>query len=194
MLEIIPPQNFKQIPWKNGQGTTIELAINEEGTVNDFDWRLSIATVKNDGPFSDFSGYTRNLVLIAGNGLSLEHSPTRVDRLDELLQFSTFDGGCDTKATLINGPITDFNLMTRTNRFDARLETYRKPSQIKLEKALISFVYSLDEDLSIQSNKTSSNFSLKPRELAKFTDIQQQDWVVSGRNFIIVYISSRKLN
>ena len=158
MLEIIPTQNFKQIPWKNGQGTTIELAINEEGTVNDFDWRLSIATVKNDGPFSDFSGYTRNLVLIAGNGLSLEHSPTRVDRLDELLQFSTFDGGYETKAALINGPITDFNLMTRSNRFDARLETYRKPSQIKLEKALISFVYSLDEDLSTQSNKTSSNF------------------------------------
>ena len=29
MIEILAPKQFKTIPWKNGQGETIELAINE---------------------------------------------------------------------------------------------------------------------------------------------------------------------
>jgi len=55
MLTIISPQQFKQIPWKNGKGTTTELAISDGGTLDHFAWRLSIASVVEDGEFSDFS-------------------------------------------------------------------------------------------------------------------------------------------
>ena len=45
MLNIIPPSQFKSIPWKNGKGTTTELAVSAGGSMQDFDWRISMADV-----------------------------------------------------------------------------------------------------------------------------------------------------
>ena len=70
---IITPEQFTLVPWKNGLGYTTELAINDGGTLEKFDWRLSIASVTADGAFSSFAGYQRNLVLIEGSGLTLDH-------------------------------------------------------------------------------------------------------------------------
>ena len=70
-INIISPEQYKTIPWKNGLGETTELAINEGGDVTNFDWRLSIARVTKDGFFSDFSNYSRNLILISCKGLRL---------------------------------------------------------------------------------------------------------------------------
>ena len=64
LIKTIPKESFKNIPWKNGKGVTLELAINNEGTLANFDWRLSIAKVDTNGEFSDFMGYTRNLVFL----------------------------------------------------------------------------------------------------------------------------------
>jgi len=61
LITIISPQQFKKTPWKNGKGETTELAISEGGTLENFDWRLSIASVTEDGAFSYFTGYCRNL-------------------------------------------------------------------------------------------------------------------------------------
>ena len=85
MLEIIAPNNFCVIPWKNGKGETIELAINEGGTIDKFDWRLSIASVVENGFFSDFTGYYRHLALIKGNGVELEHNNQTIDSLTSIL-------------------------------------------------------------------------------------------------------------
>ncbi|MDP7592557.1 MAG: HutD family protein [Litorilituus sp.] len=108
MIEIIEPEQFKTIPWKNGLGETTELAINEQANLDDFSWRLSIASVVNDGVFSDFSGYHRHLVLIKGKGLSLQHDDKNVDMLDKLLDVARFDGGCETLGKLADGAIKDF--------------------------------------------------------------------------------------
>ena len=89
-MKIIPPEQFKKIPWKNGKGITTELAINNGGTLNDFEWRISIASVDVDGEFSDFTGYLRNLILVAGNGIDLQYDSGKVDRLNNILSFVTF--------------------------------------------------------------------------------------------------------
>ena len=52
MINIIAPKQFKTVAWKNGLGETTELAINRGGTLNSFDWRLSMASVVEDGVFS----------------------------------------------------------------------------------------------------------------------------------------------
>ena len=36
MISVLSPELFKTIPWKNGQGETIELAMNYGGNLNDF--------------------------------------------------------------------------------------------------------------------------------------------------------------
>ena len=51
------------MPWKNGGGETAEIAVSPPGAaLDDFDWRLSMARVETDGPFSAFPGIDRTLV------------------------------------------------------------------------------------------------------------------------------------
>ena len=61
--------------WKNGKGTTSEIAIDPEGAnfaTEPFSWRLSSASVLQSGPFSEFPGYDRYLVLIEGDPICLQ--------------------------------------------------------------------------------------------------------------------------
>ena len=144
-INIISPEHYKTIPWKNGLGETTELAISEDGNLENFDWRLSIATVSQDGIFSDFSGYSRNLVLIAGHGIRLEHDGKKVDQLDKLLDMASFNGGCKTFGKLTSGTIIDFNIMTKTSVYQAQVDRYINEQVINLNANVQYFVYGLSD-------------------------------------------------
>ena len=106
------------MPWKNGGGETREVLVSPaDASLDSMEWRVSLATVATDGPFSAFRGITRTLSVIRGSGVSLEvrphggHASSR-----QLLQSSepyTFDGEVPTSACLIDGPIVDLNVMSR---------------------------------------------------------------------------------
>ncbi|NQZ10888.1 MAG: HutD family protein [Algicola sp.] len=161
MLKIIPPQQFKTIPWKNGKGETCELAINEGGTLDDFDWRISIAGVVEDGLFSDFSGYWRNLVLIEGNGIALVHDSDHekeakqsTDALKSLLNVATFDGSCKTHGRLMDGPIKDFNVITKISKYKTTVTTYNTPKAVELPSCEHCFIFSLDGEIKLSCTPT----------------------------------------
>ena len=60
------------VPWKNGGGVTREIVCYPAGAdIQSFEWRMSIAEVARDGPFSDFSGIDRVITLLSGNGIRL---------------------------------------------------------------------------------------------------------------------------
>lgn len=183
MNTVISKKNFKTIPWKNGKGQTIELAINEGGTLDDFDWRLSIATVAEDGLFSEFSGIERNLVLIEGNGLTLTHDIIHSDRLVNLLDFATFDGGSKTHAEIINGAIKDFNIMTNKNTCKAELKTFIKKTKNSVNHKGLVFVYSISNNLTITDN-TGKPSTLEQGDLLKLTN--PRDIVIKGQSMIMV--------
>ena len=49
--------DVKASPWKNGGGVTREIAKGAAaGPDDDWGWRISIAEVERDGPFSTFPG------------------------------------------------------------------------------------------------------------------------------------------
>jgi hypothetical protein len=56
--------------WRNGGGETREIISWPPGQA-DFDWRASIATVAQDGPFSAFPGIARSITLLSGEGMQL---------------------------------------------------------------------------------------------------------------------------
>ena len=59
-------------PWRNGGGSTYEIAVEPEGTsLDDFAWRISIAAVDSDGPFSRYPGVDRLITLLSGGPLHL---------------------------------------------------------------------------------------------------------------------------
>lgn len=150
MFNIISPDRFKQIPWKNGQGVTSELAISEGHSMADFTWRISVARVEKDGAFSDFSGLRRTLVLLEGRGLELCHDGKTLDRLERPLDFAGFDGGSRTVGTLISGPITDFNVMSRMGKMSAEVGVYADSTEVTLPSRELGFVYCALEDAEIR--------------------------------------------
>lgn len=95
-------------PWKNGQGATRELcrADRAEGDVI---WRLSVAEIERDGPFSRFPGLMRWQVILAGAGLDLIGAEQRI-RLHpfEPVQYS---GDLAVAARLAGGACRALNLI-----------------------------------------------------------------------------------
>ena len=112
--------DFLRQPWKNGGGVTTQLALHEEG--GRWLWRLSLAEVVRSGPFSDFSGYERTIMLLEGEGMELriDESPG-VDLRTPYRPF-VFDGAARTACRLLGGPVKDLNLMVDERRARARVD------------------------------------------------------------------------
>ena len=73
MTLLIPYAGLESAPWKNGGGSTTEIAIAPPGAgLDDFDWRISLATISEDGPFSVFPGIDRTLILHTTEGPNVE--------------------------------------------------------------------------------------------------------------------------
>jgi len=108
-------------PWKNGGGTTQEVVCFPPGAgLDDFDWRVSIATIAMGGPFSVFAGVDRTIMLLEGDGVRLQS--TGFDHaLDTPHQPFAFDGEAAVDCSLLGGLSTDFNLMARRERGQATL-------------------------------------------------------------------------
>ncbi len=90
MIAVLKAQTHRRMPWKNGGGVTVEIAIHPAGaSVDDFDWRVSMATVASDGPFSIFSGIDRTLSVLEGDGivLDVEGQETTLTRQSAPLSF-----------------------------------------------------------------------------------------------------------
>ncbi len=113
--------------WKNGAGLTREIAVGpERAGADDFDWRLSLAEVERDAPFSVFPGVDRCIVLLRGAGMHLRSDRGDLDhRLDQPLAPFHFSGDLALDASLVDGPSSDFNVMTRRGAWTADLTVHR---------------------------------------------------------------------
>ena len=123
----LTPRDARRMPWKNGGGTTLELAVEPPGATLDtgFAWRLSSAEVAASGPFSPFPGMERTLLLLAGDGFRLDFGGHDAATLDRPLEPVRFSGDWPVQADLLGGPCVDFNLMADPARCRARLEVLR---------------------------------------------------------------------
>lgn len=107
MFTILTPDQFTTSAWKNGGGVTHEIARKEAN--GKWLWRLSIAEVAADGPFSRFENLSRILTVIEGNGIDL-HSRDAILKAP-LLTPVRFSGDLPIEGKLTNGPIRDFNII-----------------------------------------------------------------------------------
>jgi len=108
--------------WQNGLGETTQIAVSPPGAgFGDFDWRISTARVESDGPFSQFPGMDRTLSVLAGEGIELSVGAAGPVALSVQSAPFRFSGDASTAGRLLQGPITDLNVMTRRGRFDGRI-------------------------------------------------------------------------
>lgn len=83
-----------------------------------FDWRVSVADVDEDGPFSTFVGHDRILVLLSGAGMHLHFTTTGVKvSVRPSHRVARFSGSAPIDARLIDGPTTDLNLIWRRDAY-----------------------------------------------------------------------------
>ena len=118
MSRVIRGQDFKASPWKNGGGITYEIARSDEAEI--FGWRLSVAEVKSNGPFSLFPQHSRILVVVEGNGMHLIGAAKTYDAALTLPVH--FSGREEITGQLIDGACRDFNLIFDPLRFDAKIQ------------------------------------------------------------------------
>lgn len=120
---LLDPATAIAMPWKNGRGTTLQLAISPKGAgLEDFAWRISSAQVVMDGAFSSFPGVDRSLAVLAGNGLRLQREDGRIETLHSGGAVAVFAGEEAIDAQLLDGPITDLNLMTRRSTWTHQVQ------------------------------------------------------------------------
>jgi uncharacterized protein len=125
-FDIIRAADRKVMRWKNGGGETAEIAVSPPGAaLDDFDWRLSMAKVEADGPFSAFPGIDRTLVILEGEGIRLSIAGQPAVKLTNASQPHGFPADADASAALIEGAILDLNVMSRRGSFSHAVERVR---------------------------------------------------------------------
>lgn len=95
--------------WKNGGGRTRELAVDAGA---EWRWRISLADIEGDGPFSAYPGVERWFAVVDGAGveLTLDGAPLVLRPHDPPL---VFDGAAAPGCRLLAGATRDLNLMLR---------------------------------------------------------------------------------
>jgi len=73
MIIALDPAGYRRTPWKNGGGVTVDIAEHEDA------WRFGRTPITAPGPFSDYSGFDRAQVLVAGRGLVLQTPDGEID-------------------------------------------------------------------------------------------------------------------
>ncbi len=121
-MQLLRNADHRRMPWKNGGGETVEVIVHPDGaSLSDFGWRVSMARVAGDGPFSVFPGIDRTLAVLSGDGMALSIEGLGERLLTPASAPLAFPADAPTTARLTGGPITDLNVMTRRGAFRHRL-------------------------------------------------------------------------
>jgi environmental stress-induced protein Ves len=106
------------MPWANGRGTSYEIA-SDRNEAGKWTWRLAMAPVNEDGPFSRIECVNRFLAVVEGAGMLLSVDRKKLQCLP--MQVVQFRGDAITEATLTDGPIMDINLMVRRKEAEGEM-------------------------------------------------------------------------
>ena len=135
-LRILRAGDHRRMPWKNGGGETTEIAaFPADASLDTFQWRVSMARVASDGAFSLFPGIDRTLTVLDGAGLQVRVGASEPHALRLGDRPFAFPGDVDTHATLIDGAITDLNVMTRRGSWAHAVRAIRIGGEIQITLA-----------------------------------------------------------
>lgn len=112
-LSLLSPFDYQRTRWKNDGGWTTEIARSADNSSCGFRWRISIAEIERDGPFSAFPGVERDLLLLEGSGIELDIDARPPLRLARRFERAHFAGEAAVQCRLLAGATRDFNVMAR---------------------------------------------------------------------------------
>jgi environmental stress-induced protein Ves len=114
----LDPAGYRRTPWKNGGGVTVDIAEHQDA------WRFGRTPITAPGPFSDYTGFDRVQVLVAGSGLVLQTPDGELD-LRTPLKPVAFAGETAIMSRLEEGPVEVVNLIGNRARVRIDLQVLR---------------------------------------------------------------------
>jgi len=178
MNRLIQYASLRPTPWKNGGGVTTELAMSPPGAgLGDFDWRVSLASIAEDGPFSQFPGVDRTLVMVAGDGVLLEVGDQRVvlSPSEPLVEFA----GEDPVHATVGGQATlDFNVLTRRGSYRHRIERFEVCGSVPLPRRSGTTLVFLADGESLSVSSARERLALVRYDLLVLEG--KQDWTLES--------------
>jgi len=143
-LQVIRHASLAAIPWKNGGGITHE-AIRVPASGDPFRWRVSVAHIDASGPFSNFAGYSRKMVLLRGGGIELRFAGGVNKTLGQVGDLAEFDGALPTHCELLKGPCVDLNLMvSKADSVSVRVERFIESLAVSAPRDETALIVAID--------------------------------------------------
>jgi environmental stress-induced protein Ves len=147
-MRLLAAASSRRVPWKNGLGSTLEVATDAAAPGGEWTWRLSIADVPARAPFSAFPGIDRFIACLEGPGLDLER-PAGVQRAPSAGEALAFPGEEAVTGVPLGPGVRDVNLMLRRGRWSGRMTLVRETA-LGLEAPVV-VVHALAGTLSLES-------------------------------------------
>jgi environmental stress-induced protein Ves len=135
MFKILPEEAYRRTAWKNGRGVTEDVLMLPEGASHDdFDVRISRASIVDPAPFSAFPGIDRAITRLGENPLVLCFADGSEVALEHLAPYR-FDSALMPTSRLPAGHTQVLNVMTRRGRWRNVVTAIRGNARQTLEGA-----------------------------------------------------------
>lgn len=145
-MKIIRREDLKEGRWRNGMGVSWDIASDPPDAA-DFGWRLAIARIDSDVPFSHYPDIDRVFTLIDGNGLDLDFEDGETLAVHRL--FVPHPYACDrpTFCRLKQGPCRALNLFMRRGLWHASVDILSSGADISHPGPIIVHVLQGEADV-----------------------------------------------
>ena len=180
MIELLKPSHYREQRWKNGGGVTREIALDAENDPPA--WRISVATIEQSGPFSDFRGFDRTIVALDGS------VRLNVDGKDvELRSHEPFDFRGESAVTAdVSSPSRDLNAMTMRAMYahDVEIVTHAQRYLVDDDELLFCYV--------LQGNARVADTDCREGETVYLDSVERFDVVPGDRSAVcVIHITPR---
>jgi environmental stress-induced protein Ves len=181
----LPASERAAQPWKNGGGVTREVAAFPPGSgLDNFDWRVSIADVATDGPFSLFPEIDRTLTILSGDGILLDVA----GRASRLLpgEPHSFPGDQPAGATLLGGAVTDLNVMSRRGLIAHEVVALTSARTLRVAEGVLVWIAGTGRIVGPENSAELGPFDAL---VAQTSEI----WAIEGETFLAYYAAFTRL-
>lgn len=149
MTLILKASGYREGRWRNGLGVSWDIA--SEGG-EDFSWRMALARLEADVPFSAYPGIDRVFTIIAGGCVMLDvEGLGQIDA--RLLRPVHFPGDRATSCRLVAGPCRALNLFVKRQAYSSDVSVTRHDKGDELQLPHLGLTFIIDGQATIDGDE-----------------------------------------
>ena len=140
-MKIIRQDEYREGRWRNGMGVSWDIA-SDSSEADGFGWRLALARIDSDVPFSIYPGVDRIFTLVEGGGVDLDLEG--VGTLAATRPYVPHPFPCDVPAQcrLRAAPCRALNLFTRRDMWTATADILSSGAEIAHDGPILLYALS----------------------------------------------------